>query len=731
MIHASDRHGSVLRWEGLLSDQTLKTRAALFLLLIIVSAGMIFLQLGFICLDIDAGHSSYVLGLLAPITACALLLGKEWATLEGLATGAILYAHSIFQPLDVIEKYFVTPLCSTMLFSSLGFLLGLLFAIALRSNPTGVRRWVRITIICFVTAVFTSAAFEANAVLRMAELSSSESLKAVVQTGSDLAQFVFDFALMLITSILSDIASRWYARTRVYVSMRVIFRARMLMALFIVFVAVSAIEFAAITMQEERAANEAISGELDFLKEQTRLRGETIDEVLSSIDKNLLTKSTIEIIAGGLAPDELVSAYDLSDGTIVILNGDEILLSDNSYYPPEASFAAIAGQETAKSVPEIAESKKMQLMIYQDDLVAPQLGYMKAVATDADLHIVMARSFSVVFAHRFDTMLWTSFLTFVLLVVVYVLVDRLLRKVVSEPMDRTNMSLVRIKQGHLDEVVRETGTVEFTAFSAGINSTVDTLKRLISEAERRNERDMATAHAIQVGALPKAFPAFPDATGVDLYASMNAAKEVGGDFYDFFEIDDHTLAFLIADVSGKGIPGSLFMMAAKAQIQNYLSTGMEPAKAIAAANAHLCANNEAGMFVTVWAATLDWKTGALTYVNAGHNFPLLRHGHAGDWEWIKKKCGLFLGTFENAKYRQETMRLEPGDELILYTDGVNEAFSVDETEYGNARLEAFLVSHNDLRPQELVHALRADVAAWAKGAEQSDDITILAMEYRA
>jgi sigma-B regulation protein RsbU (phosphoserine phosphatase) len=241
--------------------------------------------------------------------------------------------------------------------------------------------------------------------------------------------------------------------------------------------------------------------------------------------------------------------------------------------------------------------------------------------------------------------------------------------------------------------------------------------------------ELRTASGIQESMMPSTFPAFPDRTDFDLHASMTPAKEVGGDFYDFFLIDDHTLGFLIADVSGKGIPGALFMMAAKTEIENCLSTGVEPAEALARANKALCANNDAGMFVTVWAATLDYATGELTYVNAGHNFPLLRHGSGGEWEWLKKKCGLFLGTFDIAKYRQETLTLEPGDELLLYTDGVNEAFNVDEEEYGNDRLEAFLAAHNDLHAREMVRSLRADVASWAEGAEQSDDVTILALEY--
>lgn len=179
------------------------------------------------------------------------------------------------------------------------------------------------------------------------------------------------------------------------------------------------------------------------------------------------------------------------------------------------------------------------------------------------------------------------------------------------------------------------------------------------------ESDLATARAIQEGALPRIFPAFPDEYGVDLYASMDPAREVGGDFYDFFTVDDRTVAFLVADVSGKGIPAALFMMSAKTEIQGRLSAGIEPAEAIAAANEYLCANNDADMFVTVWAATLYWQTGLLTYVNAAHNYPLLRHGHGGTWEWLKQKCGIVLGAFEGAVYQQKTLTLEPGDELVL------------------------------------------------------------------
>ena len=380
-------------------------------------------------------------------------------------------------------------------------------------------------------------------------------------------------------------------------------------------------------------------------------------------------------------------------------------------------------------IEKAAATNSMDRILYDDGTDHLQLGSLRVTEMMDDTYVIVAEPFSVTFAQRQMMVVWTSTVMFVLLVMVYLIVGRLLRRIVTDPIDGTNRSLRKIVDGNLDELVHEVSSVEFASLSAGINTTVDTLKGWIDQARRSMERELETARAIQIGALPQQFPAFPDIDRIDLYASMDAAKDVGGDFYDFFEIDDHTVCFLIADVSGKGIPGALFMMSAKTEIQNKLSEGIEPAKAIAAANTYLCAHNEAGMFVTVWAATLDWKTGLLTYVNAGHNFPLLRHGRKGEWEWLNKKCGVFLGTYETAKYRQRTLTLQSGDELLLYTDGVNEAFSADEVEYGNERLESFLANHSDNRPKELVDSLRSDVGAWAEGAEQSDDITILAVEF--
>ena len=303
----------------------------------------------------------------------------------------------------------------------------------------------------------------------------------------------------------------------------------------------------------------------------------------------------------------------------------------------------------------------------------------------------------------------------------------LIKHVVVRSIWRVNGTLDEITAGSLETEVDERSSSEFASLSDGINRTVGALRNAIAAESARIERDLATAKAIQESALPRTFPPFPDVDAFDIYASMNAAREVGGDFYDFFLIDDHTLGFLIADVSGKGIPASLFMMAAKSELSNYIRSGMDLAEAVHSANHNLCQHNDANMFVTVWAATLDYATGKLTYVNAGHNPPLLRHGDS--WTWLTEKGGLFLGTFERAKYRSKTIDLSKGDELLLYTDGVNEAFSANDEQYGDARLEAFLNRNVSCHPHELIDRLRADLRQWSQGAEQSDDITMLCLEY--
>lgn len=736
-------------WKGLLAEESRKTKTTVFLLLLVCASAMTLMQFGFIGVGTPGNYSTYILALLGPLAVSALLLGKGLAALEGLACGAMLFVHARLQPLDLYELYFVGPTNSFLLYTSAGFLLGLLFAIALRNNPKGVRRIIYLALVCVVVAVFAMVAFVGNMVIDVAITTvmtlladkniSNEVLLAISGFGNPIEQMLYDCVLMFFLVLLVDFALRTLRERRHYESVLTIFRGQLFAVAVVVFLVVQAGAFAYITARSERMAKDEMDEEIDFIGGQLVGKSASLDKVLGSVELENMSEEALDALFDDVSTERLISGYTLEDGTVAMFVDGKVAYSDSPAYPKGTTIDDLFGKgsELADS---FGKTDEMSRIVYttqsldehesenEASLKSVELGYMCSKQV-GEYIIMMSMPASMVFEERSSTMRWASMLAFVLMVVVYLLATRLLRKVMLEPIVRTNESLAKIANGDLDAYVAETDSVELTMLSAGINTTVGALKDLINEAERRNEADLATAKSIQESALPRTFPPFPEVQKFDIFASMNAAKEVGGDFYDFFLIDDHRLGFLIADVSGKGIPGALFMMAAKTEIENYMSTGMDPAEAIASANKRLCANNDAGMFVTVWAAMLDYETGELTYVNAGHNYPLLRHGSGGEWEWLKKKCGLFLGTFERAKYRQETIVLQTGDELLLYTDGVNEAFNVDEQEYGNDRLEEFVAAHNNLHARDMVRSLRADVATWAEGAEQSDDVTILVLEY--
>jgi sigma-B regulation protein RsbU (phosphoserine phosphatase) len=242
----------------------------------------------------------------------------------------------------------------------------------------------------------------------------------------------------------------------------------------------------------------------------------------------------------------------------------------------------------------------------------------------------------------------------------------------------------------------------------------------------RTELDMAAQ--IQESMLPGAFPAFPDRPEFDLFASMDPAREVGGDFYDFFLIDDDHLALLIADVSDKGVPAALTMMSAKMLIHYRACQGGTLSQILGDVNNELCHKNESGMFVTVWMGILDTRDGALTCVNAGHENPFVRRSN-GAFRLFQDKHGLPLGVMQGMRYQEYTLQLNPGDSIFVYTDGVPEANNPDGELYGMQRLETALKGLEDPSPQYVLKAVRADVDAFVGTAKQFDDLTMLCMKY--
>lgn len=242
------------------------------------------------------------------------------------------------------------------------------------------------------------------------------------------------------------------------------------------------------------------------------------------------------------------------------------------------------------------------------------------------------------------------------------------------------------------------------------------------------ETELGMATEIQTGMLPRTFPAYPDRKELDLYASMDPAREVGGDFYDFFMIDDDHLGVVIADVSGKGVPAALFMMISKTIIKNYAMLGISASEVMTRSNKALCEENTTRMFVTAWIGILEISTGNMICSNAGHEYPAIYHD--GEFKLLKDKHGLVLGAIEQSAYGEYEIRLEKGDKIFVYTDGVPEATNTEDEQFGTERTEAALNIKPESDPKDILGIVRASVDDFVGNAEQYDDLTMLCLEYR-
>jgi serine phosphatase RsbU (regulator of sigma subunit) len=311
----------------------------------------------------------------------------------------------------------------------------------------------------------------------------------------------------------------------------------------------------------------------------------------------------------------------------------------------------------------------------------------------------------------------------------FILIFYLVRKLVVRNIHKINESLSAITDGNLDTVVDVRSHLEFDSLSNDINATVDTLKRYIKEAEERIDAELAFAKAIQHSALPAVHPLYDNRKEFDIFASMHTAKEVGGDFYDFYFIDEDHLAFLIADVSGKGIPAAMFMMRSKTIIKSYAESGMSVEEVFTLANEKLCEGNDAGMFVTAWMGILNIRNGKVLFANAGHNHPLVKHSD-GTFEYLKSRAGFVLAGMEGVRYRKNELVLEPGDAIYLYTDGVTEATDLNEELYGEDRLHSILEKYKDETMEVICSEIKKDVDLFAGEAPQFDDITMLALKFK-
>ena len=266
------------------------------------------------------------------------------------------------------------------------------------------------------------------------------------------------------------------------------------------------------------------------------------------------------------------------------------------------------------------------------------------------------------------------------------------------------------------------------ALAKDIDEHVARIETITAEKERIGT-ELEMANQIQSSMLPGIFPAFPDRDEFDIYATMEPAKEVGGDFYDFFLIDNDHLAMVIADVSGKGIPAALFMMASKIIIQSSAMLGRSPAEVLTRTNDIICSNNKLEMFVTVWIGILEISTGKLTACSAGHEYPAVRKPD-GCFEILRDKHGFVVGGMPGLHYKEYELQLEPGSKLFLYTDGVPEATDGNNDMFGTDRMIDALNVDPAAVPDKLIANVRSAVGDFVKDAEQFDDLTMLCFEYR-
>ena len=285
-------------------------------------------------------------------------------------------------------------------------------------------------------------------------------------------------------------------------------------------------------------------------------------------------------------------------------------------------------------------------------------------------------------------------------------------------------------QFRMEDIYKTNDEIEVLAeaFATLSKRTLDYIQEItaITKEKERIGTELELATKIQADMLPSLFPAFPDRPEIDIYATMTPAKEVGGDFYDFFLIDDDHLAMIMADVSGKGIPAALFMMMSKILVNNYAMMGNSPAKVLELTNATVCEHNEEEMFVTLWLGILEISSGKVIAANAGHEYPMIKRSGKG-FEVFKDKHGFVIGGMEGQKYKEYEFTLGKGETLFLYTDGVAEATNKDNVLFGTERMLAALNKEPDARPDVLLKNMKLSIDEFVGETDQFDDLTMLAV----
>ena len=429
----------------------------------------------------------------------------------------------------------------------------------------------------------------------------------------------------------------------------------------------------------------------------------------------------------------LVDMLDRQAGpnaSMYILDPDEPLWVQGLIAPDTEGFHREGAN--VPIAPQVSHSEFGWLASCYEPIIDSAGNRVASVGVDIDMNEVMAAR------HKF---LWQMLIYAIIAALVAVLISMLLmRRTVTKPLSLLSRAVDRFggDEGRLtkDQVINlpihsrdEIGNLyqKTRSMEERLIDYMDNLALVTAEKERIGA-ELSIASQIQADMLPRIFPPFPNRTDFDIYASMDPAKEVGGDFYDFFLVDDTHLCLVMADVSGKGVPAALFMVIAKTLIKNQALLGRSPSEILANVNQQLCDGNEAELFVTVWLAVVDLTTGQGLAVNAGHEHPTLRRA-GGQYELIQYRHSPAVAVMEGMRFRQHEFQLNPGDSLFVYTDGVPEATDAKNELYGSERMLAALNRDPDAAPEQVLSAVRQGVDAFVGDAPQFDDLTMLCLRY--
>ncbi|MBR5931183.1 MAG: PP2C family protein-serine/threonine phosphatase [Lachnospiraceae bacterium] len=429
---------------------------------------------------------------------------------------------------------------------------------------------------------------------------------------------------------------------------------------------------------------------------------------------------------------------------VSIFNSVDNTVDDSSYTPWELGHKRdTTNDEYRRKYKELYEQKAEYETVYRiktTDGQHPHITTMVPVknsAGDVVAILCMQRPIRELRNARKPYMIVIAVSTVLLAVIGSLLAGAFLRKQFVNPVQRISNEATRFSQentkgeelGNLSRIKEISNLAKsIDTMENDMTSYVENLTSVTAEKERIGT-ELGLARSIQENSLQSVFPAFPDRTDFDIYALMDPAREVGGDFYHFRLIDDDHLALIIGDVSGKGIPAALVMMVTNILTSDRMRMGKTPAETLTFVNKDICERNRASMFVTEWVGVLELSTGKLIASNAGHEYPVLQRAD-GTFELIKDKHGLVIGGLEDTVYTEYELQMTPGTKLFVYTDGVPEATDAEDKMFGTDRMLDALNAHPEASPEQVLKNMQQAVNDFVKDAEQFDDLTMLCVEYK-